>query len=202
MDNTTASVAVQVAQHLSGLVRSVHGRKLRRLRAALAEPSLSPCARELLEEELNFLLVRDCMGLSADRVNRQKICELIRQSNGELKIGLVARASPHLSAYSGRLCTEVSTADRHATWLQNTLGWLSVLGGLAILGSTVFFLAPGDAFYWRHVFAGLIGGTTLGVFGIFMLAQSDSVRVAIGLAPLLQRLQDGNAQDDDRAQAA
>lgn len=188
MEGLTGGLAAEALRQLGDIVRSARGRKVKRLQEALLQPTLSPCARELIEEELNFALVQECVGLSGDRAKRQKICELVKQANGALKIGLVARASPQLSMRDGKLVSDVPPGDRGVR-VSDIFGFVVLVGGaIGVAGPPILALFSGFG-PPLQVLGVMLMGLMLALYGIVLISLSDSVRIAKQICPLLESLQ-------------
>ncbi|MBX3655627.1 MAG: hypothetical protein KF686_15710 [Ramlibacter sp.] len=171
------------------LIRAFRGDKVRRLREALENPNLSSCTRELLEEELNFALARENVGVVGSRLKREKILSLVKQSNGELLIGHVARASSRLAIKTGKLVADLTETDRRGLLAGTTLSFFVVASGTLVLMSPVILQMLGQGIGVPFGLILMAWGVMLSLFGIFMMAQLDPLRMAFAISPQLAQLQ-------------
>lgn len=138
---------------------------------------------------MNSTLTREATRIVGGRVKREKIRELVAQAHDERLIDHLARASPRLVIKSGKLVADVSRSDRIGLVVGNTLGFSVMLLGVAGLMSPMILKTMGQDVGTVAGLLLMLQGVLVSLFGLFLLAQLDSLRMAKVIGPRLEELQ-------------
>lgn len=191
MEKSLAELLTHFLRSLSikEFVRELRGAKLRRLQEALEEKRLCPAARELIEEELTATHAREAIGLYANRVKRELLRDLIRQSDGELIQSEVTLASPRLVVRKRKVVPDFDASKKLAHHA-SAVWCLSVMAfGAVVLLAPPFLLAFGLNMGAGGGLVLIVFGLFVVLFGAFLMRESEPRRAAYRIASLLEELQ-------------
>jgi len=191
MESTVSALLLQFLRSLSirQFVRELRAAKVRRLNEALDDKRLCPAARELLEEELSTIHVRQAMGLHAHRAKREKLCELIRMSGGELPQTVAVVASPRLVMREGKVVPDFDPANKRPLHRGLAIGaGIALFGYLMMMVPTilvVFGVNLGIGFgIWVFATSVLVMA-----FGLYLMRELEPLQAAHRIAGTLEKLQ-------------
>lgn len=155
------------------------------IKEALKIDSVKGAARTFIEEELNYLIFKKVTGISADKVFREKVKEIIEKAEGELQFFQVARARKHLSVKEGKIIVKLSGWDRveyYFNWVvaANTVvfGLLFLILPTTIKGLTIYQFA---VFFFVSIISFF--------FSVFLAGQTMPFSEAKRIQPLIERVQ-------------
>lgn len=161
-------------------------RKENFIKEAIELKSVSDSARKLLEEELDYLIVKKATGISADKYMREAILQILEKSKGDLQIFHFARAREHIRMKDKKLVIELGSID----WIQHKYHWFGAIF-MALLAFIAFAAPIAAKAITAYQFAtSYLLGFAAFAFSMFIVSQTIPYAIAKRIAAKLVKYQE------------
>lgn len=195
-----AVVIVALRVNLRGILEFLerNGTKRERyIKEMLKIKAINSVTRAFLVEEINYITFRKITGISADKINREKVDGLVDRSNGELPAFRIARAWKYIKMRDRKLVVEITSWDK----VENYFNRVSA-GVMMIFAMWCFVLLIDHKDATAYQAASLvIVGVMAFLAAMFLVWQNIPMSIAKKIEPLIVRLQT-ETTDSGRAEVA